>query len=191
MACRARSSNCSSDLPVDVYWHASPSETRLSVHVEAITDALMSVVKAPPQRRWNPYLETMVRQEFRQRVMAASRGALKPIDHVKSITDPLAAEMFEIRWQHVQVTEVQDDGRPAHRPIQVRLLHAEPDHLGVVVLALHAHEKRVVVDDARATRAAQDAEIREAVGIYAQALPMWLARSSVGPLLRDLDQRIR
>jgi|GEM_PF-1041366 len=185
-----RPSNCSSALPVDLYWHARPDEDRLSEHVDAMTDALMDVVTAPAERRWNPYNETMARREFRHRLVEASRGALAPVDHVKSIEHPLAAEMFEVRWQNVRVTEAQADGRVRHRDVQVRLLHAEPQALGVVAVGLHAHEKLVVPGDARATRAAQDTEIAHAAAVYATTLPAWLARSPAQPLRRDLDEAI-
>lgn len=185
MSSQVRLSNCSSQLPVDLYWHARPDEGSLSRHVDLVTDELMDVVKAPAERRWNPYTETMVRREFRHRLMAATRGELVPVDHVKTIEHPLAAEMFEIRWQHVQITEQEADGRVRHRAAKVRLLHAEPDALGVVAIGLHAHEKLVVPDDARATRRAQDAEIEIAIGTYAAALPIWMGRSPAQPLHRD------
>ncbi|UZN02679.1 hypothetical protein [Cellulomonas sp. S1-8] len=185
-----RSSSSSGGLPVDVFWHAIPDRHLLSEHVDAITEVLMDVVTAPAGRRWNPYNATMARREFRHRLVEASRGALTPLDHVKSIEHPLAAEMFEVRWQHVRVTEERPDGRLRHRDAQVRLLHAEPGALGVVALGLHAHEKVVVPGDARATRAAQDAEIVRATSVYATALPVWLTRSPVQPLQRDLDGSI-
>ncbi len=147
----------------------------------------MEVVKTSPNRRWNPYLEAMVRSEFRHRLVLASRGELVPVDHVKSIDHPLATEMFEIRWQHVHVTEATESGKLRHRDVQVRLLHAEPGALGAAALGLHAHEKRVVVGDARATRAAQDAEIVVAVGVYRSAIAAWLNRSPALALQRDIE----
>ena len=170
-------SNCSTGLPVDVFWHACPDLGSLDGHIDALVRALVNVLKEPACRRWNPYAETMAQREFRHRLVAASRGDLIPVDHVKSVQHPMAAEMFEIRWQHVNVTEVVD-GKTRHRQAQVRLLHAEPARLGLVALGLHAHEKRVVRGDARATRAAQDREIETAIGVYARALPEWLKRSS-------------
>ncbi len=185
MSSQVRTSNCSLGLSVDLYWHARPEVSTQAEHVDAIAGALMDVVKAPPERRWSPYASIMLEREFRHRLAAASRGELEPLDHVKSLDHPLAAEMFEIRWQHVPVTEATVDGGVRHRDVRVRLLHAEPAALGVVAIGLHAHEKVVVDGDARATRDVQDAEILKAVGIYAAALPTWLARSPAADLRRD------
>ncbi|ASR55530.1 hypothetical protein [Cellulomonas sp. PSBB021] len=185
MSSQVRTSNCSLELPVDVYWHGCPEIRTQDEHLDVIAAELMAVVKARPERRWSPYAAIMLEREFRQRLAAASRGELKPIEHVKSLDHPLAAEMFEIRWQHVPVTEVTHDGGVRHGVVQVRLLHAEPAALGVVAIGLVPHEKLVIEGDARATRDLQDAQIMQAVGIYAAALPGWLARSPAADLRRD------
>lgn len=187
MSSTVSGSNCSLGLPVDVYWHERPDVRSVEVHLDLITDALMAVLKAPAGRRWNPYNEPMVRSEFRHRLAAAARGRLVPVDHVKSIEHPLAADLFEIRWQGITVSEVVD-GQVRHRDVQVRLLHAEPLRLGVIALALHAHEKTIVDGDRRATREAQDAEIVAAVEVYADALPRWLRSSLAGGLDRPPNQ---
>jgi hypothetical protein len=165
-------------------WHAHPEERSLTRQIAAITDVLMAVVKAPTDRRWNPYAEVMARSEFRKRLEAASRGELVPVDHVKSIEHPLAAEMFEIRWQDINVTKVDDHGGMRFDTVHVRLLHAEPGCLGVTALALRAHEKLIVPDDSRATREAQDAEIAGATLVLEKALPEWL-KSPARDLIRD------
>lgn len=149
----------------------------------------MYVVKAPANRRWNPYAEVYAQREFRSRLLAASRGQLVPVDHVKSIDHPLASEMFEIRWQHVRVTEAGDDGRLRHRAVQVRLLHVEPLELGVVAVGLHAHEKQVIPGDPRKTRQLQDVEIVEAARIYSVAGPQWLRKLPAVGLRRDTDEQ--
>jgi hypothetical protein len=111
-----------------------------------------------------------------------------PVDHVKHIETPLVADMFEIRWSKVNIAELDAEGRERGQSVEVRLLHAEPDALGVCAIGLHAHEKVIVPDDARATRAAQDAEIATAVGVYATTIPA-LLRSSPARALRRNPQR--
>lgn len=187
MSSTAPGSNCSLGLPVDIYWYERPDVRSLQLHLDLITDVLMAVLKVPPNRRWNPYNEPMVRSEFRHRLAAAARGKLVPVDHVKSIEHPLAADLFEIRWQGIAVSEVVD-GKVRHDDIQVRLLHAEPLKLGVVALALHAHEKSIVDGNRRATREAQDAEIVTAVEVYAEALPRWLRSSLATGLDRHSEE---
>jgi len=150
-----------------------------------MVDALMDAVGQAPNRQWNPYTETYARRDFRHRLMSASRGELTPVDHVKHMETPLVADLFEIRWSKVNVAELDAKGRERGRPVEARLLHAEPDAMGGCAIGLHAHEKVIVRNDARATRAAQDAEIATAVSVYATAVPALLRKSPACGLRRD------
>lgn len=179
-----RHSTCSGGLPVDVYWHGCIAEPELERHVDAIVEQLMDVIKADPRRRWNPYNEVITRREFRARILAAARGELKPLDHVKSIEHPLASELFEIRWSDLRVTEEIAAGKVQFRSIEVRLLHAEPATCAAAAIGLHAHEKVVIAGDRRATRRAQDDEIVRAVQVWATVVPTWLRDSPVHGLRR-------
>lgn len=148
-------------------------------------DALIDAVGRAPNRQWNPYTETYARREFRHRLVSASRGELKPLVHVKHMETPLVADLFEIRWSRVNIGERDVDGRERGRSVEVRLLHAEPDRMGVCAIGLHAHEKVVVRNDRRAMRAAQDAEIAKAVAVYGTAIPALLRKSPACGLQRD------
>lgn len=180
-----RSSNCSSGLPVDLFWHGCPEECEQERHIDAMVDALIDAIGRAPNRQWNSYTETYARREFWHCLVSASRGDLKPLDHVKHIETPMVADLFEIRWTKVNVAELDAKGRERGRPVEARLLHAEPDAMGVCAIGLHAHEKVIVRNDARVTRAAQDAEIATAVSVYATAVPALLRKSPACGLRRD------
>lgn len=93
------------------------------------------------------------------------RGELVPVDEIKPVSDGRAA-LFEIRWSGVAVTESEEGGQVRHAEIEVRMIHTEPEGLGLAAVGLHAHEKRVVPGDPAATHAAQDREIEVAERCY-------------------------
>jgi hypothetical protein len=157
---QSRTSNCSIGVRVDFYWHDCRDP---GGHVEAAVAALWEAVDAP-ERRWNPFRRAMVLAEFRGRLKLAQAGELKPIDHVKEIGE--GDVLFEIRWPHVGVSQVNGAGEVEHVDIEVRLLHAEPVELSVCAVGLHAHEKAIFPGDRRRTRDAQDAEIAVAIQRY-------------------------
>lgn len=157
---QGRTSNCSLGVPLTYYWHDCSDPDG---HLEAAVSALWEVVSSPTARRWNPYAAAMAKAEFRNRLKAAQRGELKPVDQVKAM-DP-DDELFEIRWVGLTVTEHDpDSGTNVFLDIEVRLLHAEPAALGVCAIGLHAHQKVVVDGDKVETRRLQDVEIAIAVG---------------------------
>lgn len=120
-----------------------------------------------PRRRWNPYNRSIARSEFRKRIQLAASGLATPVGHVKDIGNSPIVPMFELRWdREIRVTEVDERGRQSFRIIKVRLLHAEPPQFGLCAVGLHAHEKLIFPNEARRTRAAQDAEIEVAVERY-------------------------
>ena len=115
----------------------------------------MGAIKAPANRRWNPYLDKINRAHFKKRLERAAKGKLYPPEELKSLRGDDV--LFEIRWAggEISVNEVNRIGIP----VEVRLIHAQPEELGLCILGLHAHEKVIIEGDRVATNARQDAEI--------------------------------
>nr|WP_296534085.1 hypothetical protein [uncultured Actinomyces sp.] len=150
-------SNACLDLPVDFYWYGGGNGTTQE-HISLAVNALMAAIKAPMNRRWNPYQETMIRVTFRKRLEKAAQGKLRPPGELKSLRG--GATLFEIRWRDINVREVNPLGNDSYAQVDVRLIHAQPyDQLGLCILGLHAHEKVIIEGDRVATNARQDAEI--------------------------------
>ena len=146
-ACRGRR--------VDFYWYGGGNGTAQE-HITLAVEALMGAIKAPENRRWNPYQEALIRAKFKKRLEKAAEGKLYPPEELKSLRGEDV--LFEIRWSQgeISVNEVNRVGIP----VEVRLIHAQPyDQLGRCILGLHAHEKVIIEGDPAATKAAQDAEI--------------------------------
>ena len=149
-ACRGRR--------VDFYWYGGGNGTAQE-HITLAVEALMGAIKAPENRRWNPYQEALIRAKFKKRLEKAAEGKLYPPEELKSLRGEDV--LFEIRWSQgeISVNEVNRVGIP----VEVRLIHAQPyDQLGRCILGLHAHEKVIIEGDPAATKAAQDAEIDKA-----------------------------
>jgi hypothetical protein len=150
-------SNACLDLPVDFYWYGGGNGTG-QAHITLAVEALMGAIKAPANRRWNPYLDQINRAHFKKRLQRAAKGKLYPPEELKSLRGGVA--LFEIRWRDIDVREVNSSGIDSYAQVEVRLIHAQPfDQLGLCILGLHAHEKVIVEGDPAATKAAQDAEI--------------------------------
>ena len=150
-------SNACLDLPVDFSWYGGGNGTAQE-HISLAANTLMAAIKAPANRRWNPYQETMIRATFRKRLEKAAQGKLRPPGELKSLRG--GATLFEIRWRDIDVREVNPSGIDSYAQVEVRLIHAQPfDQLGLCILGLHAHEKVIIEGDPAATKAAQDAEI--------------------------------
>lgn len=160
VAVSGRTSNCSLGVRVDFYWHDCASADG---HLDAAEDALFESVSQSESRRWNPHTEAMARAEFRDRLEAAERGELKPIDEVKEIGE--GSVLFEIRWLDLPVTDQDPSGTIRHSHTDVRLYHAEPVQLSLCALGLHAAEKPHGLAD-RDVRDLQDAAIAEALRRY-------------------------
>jgi len=146
-ACRGRR--------VDFYWYGGGNGTAQE-HITLAVEALMGAIKAPENRRWNPYQEALIRAKFKKRLEKAAEGKLYPPEELKSLRGKDV--LFEIRWSQgeISVNEVNRVGIP----VEVRLIHAQPyDQLGRCILGLHAHEKVIIEGDPAETKAAQDAEI--------------------------------
>lgn len=147
-------SNACCDLPVDFYWYGGGNGTG-QAHITLAVEALMGAIKAPANRRWNPYLDQINRAHFKKRLERAAKGKLYPPEELKSLRGNDV--LFEIRWSQGEITvnEVNRVGIP----VEVRLIHAQPEKLGRCILGLHVHEKVIIEGDPAATKAAQDAEI--------------------------------
>lgn len=161
---RAAGSYCTYQARVDIYWRhlADPDER---AHIEAIVSSLMTALRTPT-RRWNPYLVKMIEAEFRQRIERASRGQLHPVDELKSLRSGRDS-LYEIRWNHINVVDDDDgNGKRVHSKTNARLIHAEPNALGIAMLGLVAHEKRP-----GSSKHDQDDQIDEAERIFNAGLP--------------------
>ena len=153
-------SRCSSGTPVTFRWYGYPT-AELGEDLDTATGAFLAAI-TPAGRVWNPWAQRMVRAEFRDRVLAASRGELVPIDEVKAVDQENPPPLYEIRWQGIAVTDY-TDGQAVHRTALVRMYHSEPPQAAGHFVGHHIHEKLVDVDD---IYAAQDDEIRVAKGFY-------------------------
>lgn len=156
-----RSSICSLGVAVEFFWVRCAD----GLHIEAAVDALWEALMAKPGRLRNPYVEAMVRAEFRDRLDTATRGELEPIEQVKSIEGYPTLDMFEIRWPGISVRE-RDPASQQQRGVvvEMRLYYVELSR-SLSVLGCHVHEKWV--DGGKSEiRDRQNAEIDRAVLVY-------------------------
>lgn len=162
-------SNVCSGLPADFYWVDNPAEDE-SAHISQAVEVLFSAINAPGVRLWSPYNAPLVKAQFRNRIEKAARGELEPPDELKPVSDG-RLPLYEIRWSGITVHERTEDGDPdSYYDVQVRLLHGEPDELGLCFIGLHAHEKQCR-GSADEVKRAQNAEIETAASIYLMATP--------------------
>ena len=166
---QVRSSNCTLDVDVDFYWHVTASSAEVD-QIEQAVDALWDAIRRPGQRRWSPYASAHVRSEFRDRLVVAASGGLRPHDEVKPVGNEQAA-LFEIRWVDIDVIDLDERMEPVeYRTVGARLYHSEPLVLSVAAVGLHAHEKVIVDGDDRETHRLQDLEIAVAEVLYFQGI---------------------
>lgn len=162
-------SNACIGVPVDFYWHGGGDGTA-DQHIALAVEALMGAIKAPTNRLWNPFQESLIRAEFKKRLEKAARGELKPPEELKPLRS--GGSLFEIRWQAIPVHEICPSGLHSHTKVGVRLIHAQPfDELGLCILGLHAHEKTIIEDDQAATKDTQDDQIDIAERLFASGYP--------------------
>lgn len=154
---------CTYQARVDIYWRYLPAADERA-HVDAIVTSLMTALDSPT-RRWNPYNSAMVKAEFRKRLERASRGQLQPVDELKSLRGGRGF-LYEIRWNDINVVDVYSDQKQVHSKTNARLIHAEPNELGIAMLGLVVHEKR-----RGGTKRDQDDAIDEAERIFNAGLP--------------------
>lgn len=141
-------------------WFGLP-KARAGEDLDAATEAFMAALK-PEGRVWNPFAERMARSEFRDRVQAAARGELVPVDEVKPVDVRYPPPLYEIRWQGISVTDRIGDGL-VHSTALVRMYHSEPSRVPDHFIGHHVHEKLLNVDDINDE---QNFEIRVAKRLY-------------------------
>lgn len=105
----------------------------------------------------------MAKAEFKQRLKKAMAGRLNPVDEVTPVDVRNPPPLYEIRWQHIPVTERDSEGVTSHAQVLVRLYHSEPTITPGYFVGHHAHEKLLDVDDINAS---QQVEIGVAIKWY-------------------------
>lgn len=111
-----------------------------------------------PGRRRNDYQDLDNEAMFAERIELAERGELVPMDHVKRIQSHPNLDMYEIRWEQVQVratnpvTGLYEDATE----VSVRLYYGEQG--GTWVVGVHTHEKEICDTD-QATADSQNQQI--------------------------------
>lgn len=157
-------SNVCLGVKVPFYW-VNNASTIEDEHLAEAVDALFDAIQIPGVRLWSPHSAALVRAVFKKRLQKATRGELRPPGELKSVGSGRPT-LYEIRWSGIAVRERDDAGGPdAYFDVEVRLLHGEPDELGLCFLGLHAHEKQYWGSDDE-IKAAQDAEIEVARNRY-------------------------
>lgn len=154
----ARRSNCSSGVPIDVYWHAL-REGDEDAHIEVMVEALLTALQGDHRLR-NPYADIHNKARFRHTLKKAAQGEAEPVDEVKSVRGGRDT-LFELRWNGVDVAE-QVDGKPQFKRVGARLIHAEPMELSMSMVGLLAHEKPYTDDGL----AIQDQFLDQAEQVY-------------------------
>jgi len=139
--------------PITFRWYGFPVASD-GDDLDVATEVFMSAI-SPPGRVWNPWTSTMIRREFRKRVQAAERGELQPVKEVKSVDEDNPPPLYEIRWQGVSVTSIQD-GAQTFSEVVVRMYHSEPPSVPSHFIGHHIHEKDVAASN---VYDAQDEEI--------------------------------
>ncbi|WP_286329519.1 hypothetical protein [Agromyces marinus] len=159
-------SRCSGPVTPTFRWYGYPQcevGHDVNVAVAVLVDAI-----SPAGRLWNPWSIQMAKSEFKQRILRAQRGELRPVDEVKPVDVANPPPLYEIRWQGIPVTDQLPDGSRRHGEVLVRMYHSEPAEAPSHFIGHHAHEKDVAVED---VNAAQQQEIRTAIGWHNQGQP--------------------
>lgn len=144
-------------------WYGYP-QCAIGDDLDTALEVLLSAV-SKPGRVWSPSAKAMVKAEFKQRLKKAIAGRLKPVDEVTPVDVQNPPPLYEIRWQHIPVTERDEQGVITHAQVLVRMYHSEPIAAPDHFVGHHAHEKLLDVDDINAT---QQAEIGIAIKWYNQ-----------------------
>lgn len=160
-------SYCSYQARVDVYWRFCAAQPEAD-HIEEIVDKLFAALSGSG-RQWTPWSAATVKAQFRERILRAARGGLNPVDEVKALRGG-HQRLFEIRWQDIAVRSRDRNDRPVFDTTNARLIHAEPDELGIAMLGLVAHEKPNTAEGA----AEQRRHIEQAETLYQANQPnLW------------------
>lgn len=154
---------CSRGGRVHFYWRDCLDGS----HIDQCVAALMAATGGVG-RTTNPYLDADNQAKYETTLKKAQRGNLRPGDHVKTVTMDPAVDLFELRWNDVQVVPVNPvTGLVGNKTsVQVRLYYVESGEAWVV--GLYTHEKQIG-DSAEETTRLQDAHIRAALAYEASA----------------------
>lgn len=148
------------DLGGKFYWRYCAADK----YVEEAADFLVDELFLKKSRAKNPYTMAAAYGYFFDRIKAAERGELNPPDEVDTLSRPNPdAGFFEIRWQDINVTELQPVKK--HVKVAVRLYYVEPQEFSRAMIGLHGHEK-VIKSTPKETRDCQNKEIERALTCY-------------------------
>lgn len=137
------------------YWRESPNSDHIAQTAQKVVEILEDQGYI-----LNGHVGAMCEAEIEDRLELAQAGRLRPIDHVKRIQRVPEISMFEIRWDHIQVT-TKDPVSWEYQGtnVMVRLYYAEEGEPWVV--GLRVHEKIIGFTD-KETNRLQNEEIDKA-----------------------------
>lgn len=150
---------CSGGIPVDYYWRQCVS----SHHIFETVQKLMGILYE--KYHLNEYKAAYAEAQFYALLEKATQGKLVPIDHVKQISRSPDVDMYEIRWNDIEVRLVDKvTGMYGDScSIMMRLYYFELGELWVV--GLRCHEKLVGATDDE-TRNQQNEQIDCAIECF-------------------------
>lgn len=154
-----KKSRCSSKAPSVYYWRFG---TR-GQHIEATVEFLQACLDRP-DRVTNEYMEEHNAAAFEDHLDLATKGRLKPEEHVKEIRRHPNIDLYEIRWDGIAVRsrDLVSGMYGDQEEVLVRLYYLETGDAWVV--GLHGHEK-VILATEQETADAQDLEIDKAAAL--------------------------
>lgn len=154
-------SRCSVPNGANFRWYGFP-QCAVGDDLDTALEVLLTAISRPG-RVWSPSARAMVKAEFKQRLKKAMTGRLNPVDEVTPVDVQNPPPLYEIRWQHIPVTERDSEGVISHAQVLVRMYHSEPAITPDYFVGHHAHEKLLDVDDINAS---QQVEIGVAIKWY-------------------------
>lgn len=150
---------CTQGKNVSYYWRETPS----GGHIEQTAEKVVQVLKSRGYIL-NGMAEADCEAQIESRLELAERGQLKDIEHVKRIQSVPEIDMFEIRWNHIDVMlENKASGIYYDTRAMIRLYYFEQGQPWVV--GLHIHEK-AATDDRDDERRLQNEEISKAKSCF-------------------------
>lgn len=138
------------------YWRECPS----GGHIEQTSEKVVSILKAQGYKM-NENQEADCEAQIEDLLERAEAGRLVPVEHVKRVQRAPAVDMFEIRWNHIGVTEVNRvSGMYAGVEVKVRLYYVEEGEPWVVGLLVH---EKIIGSTDEETRQLQNEKIDAAI----------------------------
>lgn len=157
---------CSSGRPVTYLWRGGVDIPGSATDIQQTSAHLITLLKNEGFQ-FNPYTEAFVEAQIEDRLLVAERGRLKPVEHIKRIQRSGKLDLFEIRWNNIELSRVLDKasglvGSPETVPIRLYIVEADqPKVVGLLI-----HRKVIVEGETEETRRRQNCEIDKAIGIY-------------------------